>query len=193
VSDDNTPAPPPLPPTGPAPHPAPVGLSFYQGQPIDPAGAAAQLDTLRADPKWMARIAAKDPEAFAENTRLWRISRGMTAEPGPETVIDVYQQHADRGVQAAESHADAIEKRQLFEVIMQRPVQQFEREKAERDYQKAVADKGYMEKWRNGDRQARTEMYLLNAIRAAPVATQQQVLAWDAAHPFNEEMGMGNG
>jgi hypothetical protein len=196
--------------TGGAPTPAPSladvapinssagPILLLEGQPISPEAAQARLDALRADPDFQKRIEAKDSEAFSLNTKLWKLSRGMSADlVPPQTAVDVYQQHADRGVQVAEAHADVIEKnydltdKQLHEVIFQRPVLLEEKQRAEIEYKKLTGDKTWLERWRNGDRQARTEMYLLNAIKAAPAATLQQVLEWDRRNPFNPEIGMG--
>lgn len=163
---------------------------------LTPEQAVARMEARRTDPDFMARVAAKDAVAFEEYNRDWRVARGMSAEPGvPQTVADVYQAQGERGVAVAEAHADVIERnydvtdRQLFEITMGRPVQQHEKVKAEIEMQKFQRDEAFMQKWRSGDRVARTTMYLLNCMKVAPAATLEQVLQWDVAHPFTPRSG----
>ena len=96
-------------------------------------------------------------------------------------------------MQSAEQHGEALDKRfdltprQKFEETMQRPIYRHEQDKARNDYEKNNRDVAYMERWRNGDRVARTEMYLLNSmLRRQLWRSQEECVAWDAAHPFKE-------
>src|SRR5262249_40938734 len=84
-------------------------LAYYQGQPISAAGAAERIEQLRVDAGFQQRIAARDPEAFAEHTALWRIAHGMTAEPqAPQTMPDVFQQANERVLRETEARADML-------------------------------------------------------------------------------------
>src|ERR1700756_3495397 len=170
---------------------APSDLMNAPPAALTPEQAGARRAELMANPEFNARIAARDSEAFAEHAKLWRIEHGMTPEPGlPHTAADVYQAQSERVMAIANAHAAALERnfdltdRQLFEVVYQRPVQVHEKEEAEIERQKLQRDVAFMQKWRDGNRQAITRLYLLNAIKAAPVATLDQVLEWDKQHPF---------
>ena len=67
-------------------------LSFYQGQPISREQAGTQLAELRNDPEWLARWNAKDANAIAENTALYRIRQGMPPEPLPDPTPEQIRQ-----------------------------------------------------------------------------------------------------
>jgi hypothetical protein len=186
--------------TGPGVTPAPgpaVGASqvLEPALPRDAAGAVAMRERLMADSEWVKSSNTDESKRSLAGYLRW-VAGGNDpdrwAKP-PEVVGDVHAQASDRAVQAAEQHAAAINKqfdvtpRQQFEILSRRPVYQAEKDKAANDFEKNVRDAAYMQRWRDGDRVARTEMYLLNAIKAAPVARSvEDTAAWDAANPFTE-------
>src|SRR5262249_51016844 len=84
----------------------PVGASQIE-LPTDPASAAQHMYALKADPKFMERVAAKDAAAFEQYNRLWRVAHGMTPERQmPVNTQDVLTQHSERGVAEAEQRME---------------------------------------------------------------------------------------
>jgi len=86
-------------------------LVWDRGTAFTPELASERLAALRADPEFKARIDAKDPAAFAENTRLWRIANGMTPEPQPPaTPEQIRQQMTERDLAIEEMRLATLEK-----------------------------------------------------------------------------------
>lgn len=77
--------------------------NLMNNQPIGsltPEQAGARRAELMANPEFSARIAARDSEAFAEHTRLWRVEHNMTPEPqAPATPEDVRSGMLERDLQ----------------------------------------------------------------------------------------------
>lgn len=174
-----------------------VGATAVADAPLprDAAGAAALRESLMSNAEWMANW-KDDPAKWSTLGFLRWVSGGGDPDRWgrpPEVVGDVHAQADVRAVQAAEEHAAAIDKhfdltpRQQFEILSRRPVFQREKDAAVNELQKKTRDVAYMQRWREGGRIERTEIYLLNAIKAAPVSkSEQDTLSWDAAHPFVE-------
>jgi hypothetical protein len=144
--------------------------------PRDAASATAMRERLMADPEWLKSSNTDESKRSLAGYLRW-VAGGQDpdrwAKP-PEVVGDVHAQASDRAVQAAEQHAKALDKqfdltpRQQFEVLARRPVYQHEKDAAANELLKKTRDVEYMQRWRNGDRVAQTEIYLLNAVKAAP-------------------------
>jgi hypothetical protein len=98
--------------------------------PPEPATAelAAAPEELKADPKWIERVKARDLDAFAEHTRLWRVAHGMPAEPTPVVnTSDVFAQQHERQRQEHEQHADTyraagLGEEPIYEILNRMPV-----------------------------------------------------------------------
>jgi hypothetical protein len=96
--------------------------------PTDPAGAMQRIEQLKSDPAFQDRIKALDPGAFKEHETLWRISRGMTAEPvTPVNTTDVLTQHGERAVAAAEQHLGVyldrgFDQEAAYQIVNRRPI-----------------------------------------------------------------------
>jgi hypothetical protein len=164
--------------------------------PRDAAGAAALRESLMSNAEYTKAAASGDQAKWSTLGYLrWVSSGGDPDRWGrpPEVVGDVHAQASDRAIQAAEQHAQVLDRhfdltaRQGFEILARRPVYQSEKDHAVNELEKKTRDVEYMQRWRNGDRVARTEIYLLNAIAAAPLSrSEADTAAWDAAYPFKE-------
>jgi hypothetical protein len=121
---------------------------------------------------------------------LWMLERGMEPSPPPATVTDVELQADDRVVQAVEMHAAAqdqyfdLTQEQQHEILFRRPILQWEKDRTVRELQKNMGNEEYRARWLRGDRRARTEVYLLNCTKAAPLAHSLEQIEWKAQYPF---------
>jgi hypothetical protein len=164
--------------------------------PREPSAAAAMRETLMADAEYTKAAASGDQAKWSTLGYLRWVATGNDPDRWgrpPETTGDVNAQATDRAVQAAEQHAAVLDKnfdltpRQQFEILARRPVYEHEKTKAANEFEKCLRDSAFMERWRNGDRVARTTLFLLNAVKAAPLSrSEQDTAAWDTAHPFKE-------
>jgi hypothetical protein len=164
--------------------------------PRDAAGAAALRETLMADAEYTKAAASGDQAKWTTLGYLRWVASGNDPDRWgrpPEIVGDVRAQESDRAIQAAEQHGAVLDRNydltaaQKFEVLSRRPVYASEKTKAENEFEKCMRDVAFMERWRNGDRVARTTLFLLNAVKAAPLSrSEADTAAWDAAHPFKE-------
>ena len=166
--------------------------------PRDAAGAAALRELLTANAEYMANW--KDDQG-KQSTLAYLRWVGAGQDPDrwgkpPETDSDVYAQQGARGALLAEQHGEAIDQHfdltaeQKHEVLARRPMLQSEKDYAAREMNKNLRDKAWLERRHQGDRVARTEEYLLNCIKSAPLArSQADIDAWIAAHPFTPRSG----
>jgi hypothetical protein len=179
-----------------APAPSPAAsqhpLMLFRGQPISREQAASRRVELMANSEYAQAAIKGDTAKQVELKDLWMLERGLEPSPPPATSpADVQVQSEDRAVMALEQHAAAqdqhfdLTQEQQHEILFQRPVTQAEKDYAVRELRKNMGNQEYYNRWRNGDRRARTEVYLLNAIKAMPLAhTLAQIEAWKAQHPF---------
>jgi hypothetical protein len=70
------------PPAGPA---SEFPLQYIEGQPISVEQARTKMEELPKDENWVKRRDANDPAVRTEWQRLWRVSRGVTPDPLPES------------------------------------------------------------------------------------------------------------
>jgi hypothetical protein len=164
--------------------------------PRDAAGAAAMREQLMADAEYTKAAASGDQAKWSTLGYLRWVASGQDPDRWgrpPEIVGDVRAQETDRAVRAAEEHERVLDRhfditpRQKFEILSRRPVYQHEKDAAVNELEKRTRDVEYMQSWRNGGRRGRTEVYLLNAMAAAPLSrSEADTAAWDAAHPFKE-------
>jgi hypothetical protein len=184
LSDDVAPAAAPAP----APlAPADSGSLFaglYNGQPISRAGAFARMEELRADPKFQERVAARDPDAFSEHTRLWRLAHGLSAEPQPpQSPVDVDVEADARVIAAVQQHAEhyankgATEQQQI-EIVGQRPVTIEERRWHQAQYERKRTDPEFMRRWSAGSRQEIEEMNIHAIGMRLPLGTLDDIRRW---------------
>lgn len=146
--------------------PNPVATPSAIMNPAAPADAQAakdRMEVLHQDPAFMQRVAARDPEAFKEHEKLWRVSRGMTAEPQPPVNTgDVFQQMSERGVREAEMRAQVLRReglndQQVYEVLNERPQSAEAKRLHDEEYERLKADEGFQTRLRARDREARYE------------------------------------
>ena len=172
----------PAPATPATPEPAP--LMFYQGQPISREAAAEQLQQLRDDPKFQERIAARDAEAFAENTRLWRLAHGMTPEPEPpQSPVQVDAEADARVVAAVQQHAGFYRDRgyselQQIEIVGNRPITVEEKRWHETQYNMKKSSAAFMAKWSSGDLDAIKQMNDHAIAMRLPLGTLADIQRW---------------
>lgn len=166
----------------------PEPFALYQGQPISREQAGAQLAALRADPKFLERIEARDANAFAENTRLYRLSIGMTAEPqAPINAMDVMTESVGRELQDVQMRAESLRNDgfspvQIYEYLNDRPMPLAQREIHQRELQALKSDPDFVRRFLGGNLSARAEMRRVTAALTMRVGTLDEINAWEAAH-----------
>jgi len=163
--------------------------------PTDAAAATAMRNQLTSDSEYM-----KDWRTNGEKSTMLGYLRWVAAGNDParwgkpaEDMADVQAKAGDRGNQFLDLHRLTIDQHfdlnpaEHHEVVYQRPFSQQDKDAAAREYAKVTRDAAFMEKWRNGDRVSRSQVYRLNVIKAAPLArSDAEIDAWQAAHPFNQ-------
>src|SRR5262249_54002400 len=125
--------------------PNPVATPSAIMNPAAPADAQAakdRMEVLQQDPAFMPRVTARDPEAFAEHTKLWRVAHGMAAEPQPPVnTEDVLTQHNERGVREAEVRAAVLRREGLnTQILNQRPQSMEAKRLHDEEYERLQAD-----------------------------------------------------
>lgn len=158
-----------------------------QAQPT-PEAAAAQMEVLKQDPEFMKRATGKDPVAFSEYNKLWRIAHGMPGEPyAPINEIDVMTQSRGRELADTQTHAEGLRQvgfteTQIYEYLNGRPMPLAERQGHEREKVRLEKDKAFIQRYLDGDPDARYRMRLVHAALSMPVGTQEQISEWERAH-----------
>jgi hypothetical protein len=171
-----------------APVPEPSPLMFYQGQAISQSGAAERMEQLKADVAFQKRIEARDPQAFKEHTELWRIAHGMAAEPQPpQTMPDVFQQVNERVLRETETRADLLRRdglddESVYQVLNGRPMPLAERRWHEQELARLKRDQAWVQRYFDGDREARLQMRQHTAALTLPVGSLAEINAWEQAH-----------
>jgi len=145
-------------------------LVWDHGTAFTPELASERLAALRADPEFKARIDAKDPAAFAENTRLWRIANGMPPEPQPPaTPEEIRQQMTERDLAIDDMRLATLEKhvpmndRERFEHRRGLATRQ-QVEDAKRRQERMLADRAFGARVLNGDRDAVDEWLRIGRV-----------------------------
>jgi hypothetical protein len=161
--------------------PSPEPLQYFKGQPISREGAAAQMATLTQDPKFMDRVAARDAEAFSEYNQLWRLSRGMSAEPAPPFgPVDIGDEVDARVAAAMQQHAGFYRDRgyselQQIEIVGQRPVTMEEKRWHQAQYDMKRTSAAFMARWSAGDLEAIKEMNNHAIAMRLPTGTLEDI------------------
>jgi hypothetical protein len=170
------------------PQPEPSPLVFFQGQPISRQGAAERVEQLRADVDFQKRIEARDATAFAEHETLWRISHGLPAEKQPpQTMTDVFQQANERILRETETRADLLRQdgladESIYQILNGRPMPLAERRWHEQELARLKRDQGWVQRYFDGDREARLQMRTHTAALTLPVGSLAEINAWEQAH-----------
>ena len=182
------PAPAPASPDAPAPAP----LLFLNGQPISAEAAGATRAALLGDPTYVME-AITDPEKQRHLALLWQLERGI--QPPPATTIEQAEQHiVDRAERDRVMHASALHSsaeftpEQVHQITNGRPIPIQEQTMARQRLEVLKKDKGFVERYLAGDREAGLQMRLASiAAKALPVARSlDEIKAWEAAHPFSK-------
>src|SRR5262249_7184710 len=150
--------------------------AYFQGQPISREGAAERMGQLAGDADFQARIAARDATAFAEHEQLWRISHGLPAEKQQAVnSSDVFAEANARVARETETRADmlrqdGLDENQTYEILNGRPIPLFERQFHEQELARLKRDKAWVQRYFDGDREARLQMRKHTAALTLPVA-----------------------
>jgi sulfur carrier protein ThiS len=168
---------------------------FNPPAPTDAQAAADRIEALHQDAAFMERVKNFDASAFEEHTRLWRIQHGLPAEPQPPQALpDVFQQQNERVLRETETRADLLraegfEPEGIYEVLNGRPIPLAERQWHEQELARLKRDKAWVQKYFDGDRDARFQMRRHTAALTLPVARSlEEIHAWQRAHnrPLSE-------
>ena len=156
--------------------------------PATPEAAAAAMKALDESPDFQKRVAARDPAAFVERERLWRISRGMSPErETPINMQNVLAQQNERAVRDAEQHAEIYLRQgftdeQAYEIINARPMLLSEKAWHERELARLKMDAPFMDRMQRGDGAARLEFNKDVVARSLPSGTLADIHRWQTAH-----------
>jgi hypothetical protein len=161
------------------------GASAIHSPPLTPETAPALMETLKANPDFMKRIEAGEPEAFAEYNKAWRVAHNLPAEPGaPQTAAEVKPEADARIVAAWQQHAAALgrqgfSEQQQAEIIGRRPVTMEERQWHESQYEMRRKDAAFMQRWSPGDMEAIKIMRDHAIGKSLPIGTLQDIERWN--------------
>jgi hypothetical protein len=150
--------------------------------------AQARIEARATDPQFAARVAARDPVAFAENTRDWRIAHGMTPEPvAPINTTDVMTETIGRELEDVQRRADSLRadgfnEPQIYQYLNGRPIPFREHQFHERELRVLKSDQAFVQRFLAGDLSARAELRRHNAALTMRVGTLAEIDAWDRAH-----------
>jgi hypothetical protein len=183
----STPAPQPAPSSTPAPTP-PI---FWNGQPWTPDLASARRTELLADSKYCEAARNGDAAKQTELSQLYLIERGIAPSPPPESVDDVEIRVLDRAAREQAIHAETLKQtadftpEQIHQITNGRPIPAEEKRIAERRLAALQKDKGFVERYLNGDREARTQMAAAAiAARGLPTAKNlAEIEDWQKRFP----------
>jgi hypothetical protein len=145
------------------------------------------METLTQNPEFMDRVRARDAEAFSEYNKLWRLSRGMSAEPEPpHSSVDIGTEADARVVAAVQQHAGFYRDRgytelQQTEIVGQRPITMEERRWHETQYNMKRTSAAFMARWSAGDLEAVREMNNHAIAMRLPIGTLEDIKRWEGA------------
>lgn len=184
----NEPAPAPASPDAPAPAP----LLFLNGQPISAEAAGATRASLLGNADYV-KEAVTDPEKQRHLALLWQLERGI--QPAPPTTIEQTEQHiVDRAERDRMMHTSALHSsaeftpEQVHQIVNGRPIPPQEQIIALQRLEVLKKDKGFIERYLAGDREAGLQMRLASiAAKALPVARSlDEIKAWEQRFPFGK-------
>src|SRR5262249_45010769 len=145
---------------------------------------AAQMEALKADPKFMERVSARDPEAFSQYNQLWRISRGLTPEPEPpQTAVHVGAEADERVMRDLQQHSDVLRRQgfdenQINEIVGRRPITMQERDWHQNQINILKRDHAFMQRWAAGDIEAIQKIQRHSVALSLPIGTLEDIERW---------------
>jgi hypothetical protein len=163
-------------------------LALLDGQPISVEQAAARMETLKTDENFQKRVAAKDPAAFAEHLKLWRITRHLPAEvETPINSVDVIKESIGRDLAIAETRADSLRdvgftETQVYQYLNGRPIPFEEKQIHERELARLQKSPDFVQKYMRNDPEAVLKMRLLHVGLSMRVGTLDQINEWERLH-----------
>ena len=153
--------------------------------PADAASAEIARQQLLQDPDFMKRVEAKEPNAFAHYNRLWRLSRGMTAELlPPHSPVDVQTEIDARLAAQIEQHATVYADKgytaeQATTILGQRPLLASEKQWHQVEYNNKRSDPEFMRRWMAGDQTAIRQMNTHAIALRLPTGTLEDIQRWE--------------
>jgi hypothetical protein len=180
---DQTPSSAPAPTAVPATTvaPAPTATDLLSA-PLTPEAARLQIDTLKGDKEFYARLNSDKPEIKAAALEAWR-KLHLTAFPPPpqvtlENVKDVHgNQEVMRRSERMESGIAALramgitEQAALDEIRRGQPVAAAEQQFAREEIARLKSDRAWVRKYLDGDREARAIFTRLHQVISLPTAS----------------------
>jgi hypothetical protein len=110
--------------------PNPVATPSAIMNPPPPTSAQAAKDQMEV----LQRVAARDPEAFKEHEKLWRVSHGLPAEKQPAVNTgDVFAEANARALRETKTRADLLRQdglrdESVYQILNARPIPLWERQ-----------------------------------------------------------------
>lgn len=156
--------------------------------PTDAEAAAARMEQLKDDAAFQERVKNLDATAFAEHEKLWRQAHGLPAEKQPAVNTgDVFAEANARVLRETETRADmlradGLNDEQSYQILNGRPIPLAERRYHEQELARLKQDKAWVQKYFDGDREARRQMRMLTAALTLPVGSLADIHAWETAH-----------
>src|SRR5215472_10520982 len=152
--------------------------------PLTPEAAADRMAQLKEDPAFQERVAKRDPAAFEEHLKLWRVAHGLPETPQPpQSLVDVSAEADARVVAQAQRHAAALAAQgfsdsQQIQIIGRRPVPQAEHDIHVREYERLRKDAAFMQRWVAGDTEAVFTMRKHAIGKSLPIGSLDDIRAW---------------
>src|SRR5262249_10581395 len=141
------------------------------------------------DAAFQERVKNLDATAFAEHEKLWRVAHGLPAEKQPAVNSgDVFAEANARVLRETETRADMLRQdgfhdEAIYAVLNGRPIPLGERKWHEEELARLKRDKSWVQKYFDGDREARLQMRKHTAALTLPVARSlSEIHAWQQAH-----------
>ena len=152
--------------------------------PLTAEVAADRMAQLKDDPAFQERVAKRDPAAFEEHLKLWRVSRGLPTEPvPPQSKVEVEAEADARVVAQVQQHAAVLAAQgftdnQQIQIIGRRPVPQAEHDIHVREYERLRKDAAFMQRWTAGDTEAVFTMRKHAIGKSLPIGSLDDIRAW---------------
>jgi hypothetical protein len=169
----------------PAPATPPIaGVSPIVNAPLTPEAAAQRMIDLKADPEFMRRVEARDPAAFEDYNKAWRVAHGLPETPQPpQSPVEVNNETDARVIAAVQQHAGFYRDRgyseeQQIEIVGQRPITVEERKWHEQQYEMKRSSPAFMAKWSAGDLEAVRDMQRHAIAMRLPLGTLDDIKRW---------------
>jgi hypothetical protein len=157
--------------------------------PADAQAATARMEQLKNDPAFQERVRKGDAQAFTEHEKLWRLAHGLPAEKQQAVnSSDVFAETNARVLRETETRADLLREdglsdEQTYQILNGRPIPLAERRWHEQELSRLKRDQAWVERYLQGDREARLQMRKHTAALTLPIARSlADVNAWETAH-----------